>query len=313
VSGAVATRVDTQEDSPLLWVMSTHLSRPRSAVAMMAALFLAGCVIVPAQQYALVSQGHDSPGREIASCGDPARVVAVPGSKPDAGVLALDPAQVRIASWNLHKQQDRGWREELFRLSERSDLLLLQEAALTPELREALDAARYNWILASAFAFDETDYGVVIAARARPIFFCIGRAFEPLTGIPKSYLVARFRVERRERTLAVATVHAINFSLDVTAYGEELDALGGVLAAHDGPIALAGDFNTWSEARERRVDALATRLGLEPVSFLPDGRSRFLGRPADWAYARGADVLGSETREVAASDHNPLLVTLRIR
>ena len=77
-------------------------------------------------------------------------------------------------------------------------------------------------------------------------------------------------------------------------------------------MALAGDFNTWSEARERRVDALALRLGLEPVLFAPDQRSRFLGRPADWAFARGARVLGSEIHEVTASDHNPLLATLRI-
>jgi endonuclease/exonuclease/phosphatase (EEP) superfamily protein YafD len=280
---------------------------------MMGALFLAGCVIVPAQQYALVSQAHGNPGREIAVCGDPGRDAAVAGSTGDAGVEALDASQVRIVSWNLHKQQDRGWREELLRLSERSDLLLLQEVALTPELRTALDAGRYAWILASAFAFDGTDYGVVIASRVRPIFYCTGRAFEPLTGIPKSYLVARFRVEGRERTLAVATLHSINFTLDLAAYDQELDALGGVLAAHEGPIALVGDFNTWNEARERRVDALATRLGLEPVSFAPDERSRFLGRPVDWAYARGADVLGSDTREVAASDHNPLLVSLRIR
>ena len=180
-------------------------------------------------------------------------------------------------------------------------------------MRATLDEGRYAWILASAFAFDGTDYGVVIAARVRPIFFCTGRALEPLTGIPKSYLVARFRVEGREPTLEVATVHAINFTLDLAAYDQELDALGGVLAAHDGPIALAGDFNTWSEARERRVEALAARLGLEAVTFAPDERSRFLGRPADWAYARGADVLGSETREVAASDHNPLFVSLRVR
>jgi endonuclease/exonuclease/phosphatase (EEP) superfamily protein YafD len=290
--------------------MPGHRNALWSAVAIMAALFLAGCVIVPAQQYVLVSQTQGNPGREIAACGDAARAA---GSGGDSGAPGLDATQVRIASWNLHKQQDLGWREELLRLSERSDLLLLQEAALTPELRGVLDDGRYTWILASAFAFDGTDYGVVIAARARPTFFCTGRAFEPLTGIPKSYLVARFRVEGRERTLAVATLHAVNFTLDLAAYDEELDALGAVLAAHDGPIALAGDFNTWNEARERRVDSLATRLGLESIAFAPDERSRFLGRPADWAFARGADVLGSETREVTASDHNPLLVILRIR
>ena len=279
---------------------------------MLVALLCAGCVAIPAQQYALLPVAEGGLSSRSAACSDgvaSASKATVPSE--DAGP-ALDPAKVRIASWNLHKQQDPGWREELERLAELSDILLLQEAALTSELRAALDEARYTWVLASAFAFDGTDYGVAIASRVQPIFFCTGRAFEPLTGIPKSYLVARFRLAGREPTLAVATIHAINFTVDLAAYDGELDALRAVLAPHRGPMALAGDFNTWSEARERRVDALALRLGLEPVLFAPDQRSRFLGRPADWAFARGARVLGSEIHEVTASDHNPLLATLRI-
>jgi endonuclease/exonuclease/phosphatase (EEP) superfamily protein YafD len=288
-------------------------SRIGCAGALLVALLCAGCVAVPAQQYALLPAAAGVSSRNSV-CSDTAAVDATSATPDDdATAPALDPDKVRIASWNLHKQQDRGWREELERLAELSDILLLQEAALTSELRSALDGARYTWVLASAFAFDGTDYGVAIASRVRPIFFCTGRAFEPLTGIPKSYLVARFRLAGRDPTLAVATIHAINFTLDLEAYDGELDALRDVLAAHRGPIALAGDFNTWSEARERRLDALALRLGLEPVFFEPDRRSRFLGRPADWVFARGASVLGSETREVTASDHNPLLVMLRIR
>jgi len=281
---------------------------------MLVALLCAGCVAVPVQQYALLPAAEGGVSSRNSTCGDKAAVAPDATSAPsdDATAPALDPDHVRIASWNLHKQQDRGWREELERLAGLSDILLLQEAALTSELRTALDEDRYTWILASAFAFDGTDYGVAIASRVRPIFFCTGRAFEPLTGIPKSFLIARFRPAGREQALAVATVHAINFTLDLSAYDGELDALREALASHRGPIALAGDFNTWSEARERRVDALALRLGLGPVSFEPDGRSRFLGRPADWAFARGASVLGSEIHDVTASDHNPLLVTLRI-
>jgi endonuclease/exonuclease/phosphatase (EEP) superfamily protein YafD len=279
---------------------------------MLVALLGAGCVVVPAQQYALLS-ADGGVGLRHAACSETAAVAhATIALSDDAPTPALDPDKVRIVSWNLHKQQDRGWRQELERLAASGDILLLQEAALTSELRTALDEARYTWVLASAFAFDGTDYGVALASRIRPSFFCTGRAFEPLTGIPKSYLVARFRLAGREPMLAVATVHAINFTLDLAAYDGELEALRDALAAHRGPIALAGDFNTWSEAREHRVEALALRLGLEPVSFAPDQRSRFLGRPADWAFARGASVLGSEIQDVTASDHNPLLVTLRI-
>ena len=284
------------------------------AVALLAALALWGCVTVPVQQYALVSRADGSVVTRTASCSD---AQAQPSSTAAAGedgkASALDPSRVAIASWNMHKQQDHGWREELARLSEQSDLLLLQEAALTPELSAALAEGRYAWILASSFAFDGTDFGVVMAARVRPIFFCTDRAFEPLLGIPKSSLVARFRVAGRETTLAVATVHAINFTFDLEAYRAQLGVVGDTLAQDTGPILLAGDFNTWSEAREQSVQMLARRLMLAPIVFPVDDRSRFFGRPADWAYARGVEVLGAVSPRVTSSDHNPLLVTLRLQ
>jgi len=100
--------------------------------------------------------------------------------------------------------------------------------------------------------------------------------------------------------------------LELGPYEAQLDALGKVLAAHAGPVVLAGDFNTWSEARERALAGLAARLALEPALPNSDTRSRFFGRPADWAYARGVEVLDATAPVVTASDHNPLLVTLRV-
>jgi len=285
------------------------------ATAILGAVLLGGCVTVPVQQYALVSLAQGSVGtRTAAVCGDPQNWAASgAGPGEDRGISALDSSRMRIASWNLHKQQDNGWREELERLSEQSDVLLLQEAALTPELSSALAEARYVWILASSFVFGGTDFGVVIAARVRPVFFCTGRAFEPLLGIPKSQLVAEFPVAGAKTTLVVATIHALNFTLDLEPYRAQLDSVGEALARHSGPIVLAGDFNTWSEVREQSVDSLARRMMLTAVAFPVDDRSRFFGRPADWAYVRGADVLDAVALKVTSSDHNPLLVTLRLR
>ena len=280
-------------------------------MAAAAALALAACVIVPQQQHAFVSIAPGSLAERTAVCGDPAAVGSLDGA--DDAPTALDPALLRLASWNLHKQQDSGWQEELSQLASRSDVLLLQEAGLTSELREALGRAGYLWLMASSFAYLGTEYGVVIASRARPISFCTGRALEPVIGIPKSFVVARFRVAGRNATIEIATVHGLNFMLELGPYEAQLDALGNVLAAHSGPMVLAGDFNTWSVARERAVAALAARLSLEPAVFSPDTRTRFLGRPGDGAYARGAEVLEAAAPVVSASDHNPLLVTLRLR
>jgi endonuclease/exonuclease/phosphatase (EEP) superfamily protein YafD len=152
----------------------------------------------------------------------------------------------------------------------------------------------------------------MIASRARPSYFCTGRAVEPLLGIPKSFLVAHFPLAGRSAAIQIATVHALNFMLELGPYEAQLDALGKALAAQDGPIALAGDFNTWSEAREHALSSLAARLALEPAVFPVDTRSRFLG-DLPTGRSRGAEVLDAAAPVVSASDHNPLLVTLRIR
>ena len=76
---------------------------------------------------------------------------------------------------------------------------------------------------------------------------------------------------------------------------------------------LAGDFNTWSDARLEAVREVTSRLSLVPVAFGADERQRFLGRIFDWIYVRGVEVIDASAWAVTSSDHNPLAVTLRIR
>jgi endonuclease/exonuclease/phosphatase (EEP) superfamily protein YafD len=61
------------------------------------------------------------------------------------------------------------------------------------------------------------------------------------------------------------------------------------------------------------VRAIASRLSLEPVAFAVDERKRFMGRVFDRVYVRDIDVLGATAWRVASSDHNPVLVSLRVR
>jgi endonuclease/exonuclease/phosphatase (EEP) superfamily protein YafD len=117
----------------------------------------------------------------------------------------------------------------------------------------------------------------------------------------------------RDALLAVANLHAINFAPGSLGYHAQLEALGDALAAHSGPLVVAGDFNTWNEARDGEVRALAARLSLTSVAFPVDARRRFFGRIVDWVFVRGVEVHDATAWEVTSSDHNPVLVTFRIR
>ena len=278
-----------------------------SVAAVVLALALAGCVIVPGADRMLVSA--DIQGIAVVSrpCG------AGTTETPAVADAAALPDPLRVASWNIHKGFDAGWQAELARIAT-DDVVLLQEAWLDDALRATLDRAGLSWQMAGAFLMNGRDAGVLTAARAAPLVSCTVRTWEPLLGTPKSALIARFRVRGHGATLAIANLHAINFTLSAGgAYGRQLDAVRTELAAHDGPIVLAGDFNTWSDERVAAVDALARGLGLSAVAFRPDARERFSDHVVDYIFVRGFDVIDARAVAVTSSDHNPVFAVLRVR
>ena len=269
-------------------------------------LLLAGCVTVPDADRLVM------PG-DAGAIAVVARPCGAAAEQPAALAPAL-PATFRLASWNIHKGFDAGWAADLARIAAADDVVLLQEAWLDDTLRTTLGAAGLAWRMTGAFLLNGRDAGVLTAARAAPLTACTVRSWEPLLGVPKSALIARFRVEGSAATLALANLHAINFTLSAQgAYRELLDAVRAQLAAHDGPIVLAGDFNTWSDERVAMVDAVARRLGLAAVAFHPDARARFVGHAVDYIFVRGLDVIETRTLVVTTSDHNPIFATLRVR
>lgn len=278
----------------------------RVLVCALLAASLAACVTVPERQHALVLESDGTVAQEPMGCGDR----ELP--RPAAGG-ALDPGMIRIASWNLHKEADPGWEADLGRLVAQSDLVLLQEAGVSPELRAVVERTGFSWLLSSAFSYLGFEYGVLTATRVRPASACVLRANEPLLGIPKAALITYFRLARRDATLAVVNLHAINFTLGTAAYRAQLEAIAAAVAGHRGPLVIGGDFNTWSDERLDVLDAVAARLSLSPVRFDVDERKRFMGRVFDRVYVRGIEVLGASAWSVSSSDHNPVLVSLRVR
>ena len=274
------------------------------------ALVIAGCVSIPSKPRALLLHDDGTVQVQTIDCPHgvertlvPAHVDASPG---------LDPSAIRLVTWNIHKQADPGWQDELRRLRDRSDLVLLQETVLDPPLRAIMDAERLHFVMASSFIGSGIDIGVLTASRVAPVANCTQRFVEPLLRIPKSAVISWFALEGDTQTLAVVNVHAINFSLSLGTYRAQIDAIGDALATHEGPVIVAGDLNTWTDERAAAVRALAARLHLAEVVFTPDHRSHFFGHELDHIYVRGLTTVATWTTEVTSSDHNPVAATLRV-
>jgi endonuclease/exonuclease/phosphatase (EEP) superfamily protein YafD len=110
-----------------------------------------------------------------------------------------------------------------------------------------------------------------------------------------------------ERKLLVANVHAINFA-GFGNFEAQMQHIELALAAHRGPALLAGDFNTWTTRRLRRIEGLMRSTGLEPIAFANDRRAT----PLDHAFVRELDVLDSRIHRSRASDHAALSFELSL-
>ena len=255
--------------------MSSRGGRRRGRLfALAAALALAGCVTLTSTPRAILRDGASAVVRSL-PC-DAARPIGAAFERD-----ALDPRAIRIISWNIHKQADAGWLRDLRRFAAQSDVVLLQEAVLDPPIRRLIDGEGFEWAMGSSFEFAGADIGVMTASRVAPLDVCTLRADEPLLHIPKSAVVARYALAGRARTLAVANVHAINFSVSLDAYRSQFAAVADALREHRGPLIVAGDLNTWSAGRSAVLRDVASRLRLTEVALPVDGRSRFRppGRP----------------------------------
>ncbi len=272
---------------------------------------LAGCVTLTSDPRAIFLGASGATEIAWLKCDDAARLLQ-PGAVGVAG-NSLDPEGFRVTTWNIHKEADYGWQQDLARIARADDVLLIQEAALRPSLSSLLSGAGLRWVMASSFLYDTEDIGVITASRVSPITSCIQRADEPYLGIPKSAVISWFPLAGSADTVAVINIHAINFDLALANYRTQLTALANVLAQHHGPIIFAGDFNTWSAAREVTVVEVLSPLGLSEVRLPSDERSVFFGRHVDHMFVRGLDYAEARAIAVRSSDHNPVTVILRVQ
>jgi endonuclease/exonuclease/phosphatase (EEP) superfamily protein YafD len=215
-------------------------------------------------------------------------------------------------TWNVFKGQSSGWPRDYARLTRDQDIVLLQEAHLTPSFSRLLARSGHRWYMTRAFDYNGAESGVLTAGRVPASAACLTRLAEPLIRVPKSGLLTRFPIDGSEQELWIANLHGINFAASAEPLRGQLEAWAVVLADHAGPMVLAGDLNDWSEGRSEALTAVTERLGLTPVRLARDARSRYFGRPVDHVFYRGLEVVHADSIAVTSSDHNPVRVRFRL-
>jgi len=223
----------------------------------------------------------------------------------------LNSSRISILNWNLKKGEEFGWELDLAQLSSNKQLVLLQEAAMSMRLPLQLRETPFA-VFSPGYVKDDDVTGVSTFSTVAPLSQCRLAAREPWLGTPKSTNVSQYALSDTNQSLVVVNIHALNFSLGLVAYREQLAAVANVLRDHKGPVILSGDFNTWRPARRAVVDEYIARLGLRAVKFEVDYRTRIFDLPLDHIFVRGLTVIEAETFRVESSDHNPMTATFSL-
>jgi endonuclease/exonuclease/phosphatase (EEP) superfamily protein YafD len=225
--------------------------------------------------------------------------------------------KVKVLVWNIHKGKDDEWDRDLSRLSEDTELILLQEAVTAPKMLELFRQSKdHLWNYAASFAYggEGETTGVAIGSRVLPegVGFLRSTGREPLVGTPKMTIYAHFPLRFHEETLLVVNIHS-NLLVREADYEAQVFAAAGIIRKHSGPVLWAGDFNTWSKGREGIVFRQTKELGLRPVVFESDARTTLFGYPLDHAFVRGLEVVSSRVYgELESSDHKALEFVLEV-
>lgn len=280
-----------------------------SLISLVLAVIMAGCVGIPQQTQII----HEDSGQQVlevaASTGSEdtltRRQVAVYPTR-------LNSENIAILNWNIYKGQMENWDEDLLRLSEDQDIVLLQEASLNEDLQEILKGQGMFWRLNNAFTYKGDETGVMTASKTRPLNTFGLRHIEPLIRTPKTILVSRYQLSDTSQTLLVANIHGINFTLGTGAYEKQLEEMQDILAKHTGPLIVAGDFNNWSSERTDIMNEMAERLQLNRLECRSGTQTTVLGSSIDHIFYRGLEPFASAALQVTSSDHNPITVQFRV-
>ena len=221
--------------------------------------------------------------------------------------------ELNVLVWNIYKQNRPNWHASLQTLVEGKQLVLLQEASMTPELLHWIEDNQWFGSQVDAFKAFDTTAGVLNLSYDTPDLACAYTELEPWLGLPKSALYATYPLTNGQ-SLAVVNIHAVNFTYGTVEYQRQLDTLVTELLNHQGPIIVAGDFNSWSDARLSVMKQALDKIGVTEVTYQVDNRTQFVtGLPLDHVFYRDLVLQKAEAPITDASDHNPIEVSFRLK
>ena len=220
-----------------------------------------------------------------------------------------------VLCWNVHKNNTIHTEFEpflqKFTQENKVDFLLFQEANFRDDKYFTLP--NFTFDAAANLEFRGEFYGVLSASRveSKSAQAYLSEGKESLIGPHKSLILSAYPFEDGTELL-VLNVHAINFR-ENKRYDKELERFLELMQDHQGPMIIAGDFNSWNKKRMLKLHEIREKLSLNAVPFKQiDKVKSFMGNHLDFIFYRGVELVDFKVhKDHRLSDHNPLFAQFK--
>lgn len=237
-------------------------------------------------------------------------------SKAPETNAGLNPKSIKVLTWNLHKGQDDDFLKDMAMLTPNKDILMFQEMLLDKKMTDLfLSYKNLGFETATSFfvppGLNRTGVATGSIVRPTKVSFLRSHALEPVLNSPKVTIITQYPILGSNKLLTVANIHAVNF-VTPSQFKSEVDRLCIELKKINGPLILAGDFNTWLDEKVFYLDQVRKELHLKEASFTPDFRIEFKGHVLDhFYYSKDLRLISGKVEGFyMGSDHKPMEVEL---
>ncbi len=235
---------------------------------------------------------------------------------------------IRMLIWNIHKNRNLSeWKKEITHIVKEKEpnFILLQEVRLEGDVGTFISKnLKYGWEFSPNLYQEKYNAysGILTASRIKPKMVkpVLSNAAEPFSKTQKIVLFTKYPIGSVSLELLVVNIHGINIKIDLDGFKEQLCSIAEVVMRHDGPVILAGDFNTWRKARLEYLSKIVKEMELIKIDFGSKANyvKTMFGNHLDHIFVSKENfeiIKGSQDviADSKSSDHSPLFVELRIR
>lgn len=219
-----------------------------------------------------------------------------------------------VLCWNVAKLTlKNSYNEYLKKIikEESLDVLLLQE--VKKEISKEIDIYDYSYVFSPNIQTKRHVYGVFTAFKfsCKDELSLLSQKRELNYATHKITLITRHNISENKEFLMV-NLHAINF-VKSSSFEKELLNIRSAISSHNGPMIVAGDFNTWSVKRVRVLKEFIDDLSLKEVTFNDSSKvKRVFSNCIDYIFYRGLKLTSSKVIDTKLSDHNPIIATFKV-